>query len=154
MPFVLEREQLVNRPRHEVFQFFADAANLQRITPAFLNFRIITPLPIAMHQGTHIDYRIALFGLPMKWRTRIDVFEPEERFVDVQLSGPYKLWRHTHTFRSAGPEKTVVSDRVEYEIGFGPLGQIAHSLFVQRTLHRIFEYRRHEIARLFASSAA
>jgi ligand-binding SRPBCC domain-containing protein len=148
---IFEREQLVLLPRREVFAFFADTANLERLTPPSLQFRIRTPLPIAMRAGALIDYRIALVGIPFAWRTLIDVFEPETRFVDVQLQGPYRVWRHTHEFLDA-PGGTLVRDRVEYEVPFGPLGELARVLFVDRQLRTIFEYRRAAIASLFGNA--
>src|SRR5512135_2403182 len=98
---VLERSQLVPRPRGEVFAFFAEARNLEAITPPFLRFEILPPVPEAIRPGALIDYRLRLFGLPFRWRTRIEGVEPEQRFVDVQLRGPYRLWHHTHTFEDA-----------------------------------------------------
>jgi ligand-binding SRPBCC domain-containing protein len=145
---IFEREQLVLRPRREVFAFFADAANLERLTPPSLQFRIQTPLPIVMRAGALIDYRITLMGIPFAWRTLSDVFEPETRFVDIELQGPYRVWRHTHEFLDA-PGGTLVRDRVEYEVPFGPLGELARVLFVDRQLRTIFAYRRTAIASLF-----
>jgi ligand-binding SRPBCC domain-containing protein len=150
MSYVLEREQFVPRPRSEVFAFFADAANLERITPPTLRFHILTPTPIEMRPGAVIDYRLSLLGIQFRWRTVIEVFEPETRFVDVQASGPYKLWRHTHSFEDA-PGGTRIRDRVEYELPFGPLGHVTHALFVRRQLEGIFSYRRSFIDRLFAT---
>ncbi|HVX93690.1 MAG TPA: SRPBCC family protein [Polyangia bacterium] len=144
MSYVLEREQFVPRRRPEVFAFFADAANLERLTPPTLRFSILTPEPIEMRPGTVIDYRLSLLGVPFRWRTLIETFEPEARFVDVQESGPYKLWRHTHTFEDA-PGGTLIRDRVEYELPFGPLGHLARAIFVQRQLAYIFDYRREAI---------
>lgn len=139
---ILEREQIIRRPRAEVFEFFADARNLERITPGFLNFRILTPTPIEMKAGALIDYRIRLFGVPVKWRTRIDVYVPGVKFVDTQLSGPYRTWIHTHEFKDHdGGKATRMLDRVEYEVPFGPLGSVARALFVRRTLERIFDHR-------------
>ena len=133
MTHILEREQIIERPRTEVFDFFSDARNLERITPDFLNFRILTKTPIEMKAGTLIDYRIRLFGVPVKWRTRIDVFEPNVRFVDRQLSGPYRTWIHTHEFSDVdGGKATKMIDRVEYEVPFGPLGGVVRALFVRR----------------------
>ena len=149
----LERQQLIPFGRAQVFSFFEDATNLERITPPFLGFRILSPLPISMGEGTLIDYRIRLFGLPLRWRTRIDVYEPPARFVDVELEGPYRVWRHTHLFEEH-PDGTLITDHVEYEIGFGPFGSLARSLFVARTLESIFDYRQRAVAAHFSSAAA
>jgi ligand-binding SRPBCC domain-containing protein len=100
-----------------------------------------------MAPGALIDYRLKLFGVPMRWRTRIEEWQPEDRFVDVQLEGPYRLWRHLHTFEDR-PEGTLMRDRVEYELPLGPLGLLAHRIFVARQLDGIFSYRRKVIARV------
>jgi hypothetical protein len=146
--FVLEREQLVPQPPEVVFPFFEDAGNLERITPPALRFRILTPLPIAMRAGALIDYRLRLFGLPFRWRTRIELFEPPHRFVDLQLRGPYRLWRHLHEFEAA-PGGTRMRDRVEYALPLGPAGALAHALVVRRTLAHIFDHRRAVIEETF-----
>ena len=138
----------VRRPLGEVFAFFADAANLESITPAFLRFRILTPLPIEMRVGARIDYALSLFGVPLRWRTRIAAWEPGVRFVDEQESGPYALWRHTHDFEAEGERSTIVRDVVEYAVPFGVAGRVAHALLVRRALDRIFDHRREAIGRL------
>ncbi|MCA9609296.1 MAG: SRPBCC family protein [Myxococcales bacterium] len=144
----LERVQRIARPRDEVFAFFERAENLERITPAFLRFSIVTPLPIEMREGATIDYRLSLFGVPLRWRTRIDRYEPRDSFVDMQVRGPYRLWRHTHTFEDV-EGGTEMRDVVEYEVPFGPLGTLARWLFVSRTLERIFDHRAASIAEIF-----
>ena len=144
-----EQEQLVRRSRSEVFAFFADAANLERITPDSLRFEIRSPQPIAMRTGATIHYQLSLFGLRFRWCTLIESFEPESGFVDVQTKGPYRSWRHTHTFSDA-PGGTLVRDRVEYEVPLGPLGELANRLFVARQLRRIFDFRRTAIETAFA----
>ena len=149
MRHVLAREQLVPRPRPEVFAYFADAANLERLTPPNLKFSIQTSLPIAMRPGAVIDYRLSLFRFPFRWRTVIEVFEPGSRFIDVQANGPYALWRHLHEFIDA-PGGTLIRDRVEYALPLGPLGQLAHALFVRRQLEQIFDFRRGIIEQVFA----
>lgn len=149
----LERRQLVERPRDEVFAFFADAANLEAITPGFLRFSIRTPLPIAMREGTRIEYTLRLFGLPLRWRTLISVWEEGRRFVDEQVSGPYALWRHTHTFEAV-EGGTLVTDVVDYALPFGVVGRFAHALLIRRTLERIFAHRYEAITRLLARDAA
>ena len=146
---IFEREQFVPRPRTEVFGFFANAANLERLTPSALQFQIVTRLPIEMKIGTLIDYRLRLFGVPFRWRTLIEAFEPEDRFVDRQLRGPYRFWRHEHTFLDA-PGGTLVKDRVEYEMPFGVLGAVARSMMVERTLDDIFDFRRQTVESAFA----
>jgi ligand-binding SRPBCC domain-containing protein len=147
---VLEREQILRDSRSSVFAFFAEASNLERITPPELSFHILTPRPIVMKQGTLIDYRLRLLGVSFAWQTLIEVYEPDSRFVDVQLKGPYTLWRHTHTFENV-PEGTRMRDRVEYALPLGPLGQVAHALFVEKQLRTIFDYRRKVIGEMFGS---
>jgi len=144
---LLERRQRVEIPIAEAFAFYGDARNLERITPPLLRFEVITPRPIEMGVGTLIEYRLRLHGVPVRWRTRIETWEPPRRFVDVQIKGPYSLWEHTHTFEEDGPEATIIRDRVRYSIPFGPLGRIADRLLVQRDLKQIFDYRRDAVAR-------
>ena len=146
--YFLERKQIIPRSRSETFAFFSDAFNLERITPPFLRFRIVTPAPIKMEAGAVIDYRLALFGAPVYWRTVIESWTPEESFVDSQTKGPYALWRHTHSFEEKGPLQTLMRDLVEYGIPYGALGRIAHALFIERWLKKIFDYRAAMIARL------
>ncbi len=144
----LERSQLISRPIDEVFAFFADAANLEAMTPAFLRFRIETPLPIEMRVGARIDYSLSLWGVPLHWRTKITELEPQVRFVDEQEKGPYALWRHRHEFQAVGGA-TRMRDSVEYRLPFGPLGTLAHTLAVRRALEAIFDHRRKVIAERF-----
>ncbi|MEE2830276.1 MAG: SRPBCC family protein [Myxococcota bacterium] len=142
------QSQFLPRPRSLVWEFFANAENLERITPDFLGFEILTPCPIDMARGTLIDYRLALFGLPMKWRTEIIVFDPPVQFVDVQLEGPYALWHHSHRFEEAEGGTRMI-DQVDYRPPLGVLGGLANKLFVQRTLRRIFRYRNQQVHSLF-----
>jgi len=151
MTFVLERRQTVRRPRHEVFAFFANAENLERLTPPSLSFAILTPTPIVMAPGATIDYRIKLAGVPFRWRTVIESFDPDVRFVDIQASGPYRSWRHVHEFVDV-PEGTSIRDRVDYEMPFGALGVLARALFVRAQLDRIFDHRRAVIGQLFGAA--
>ncbi len=148
----LERTELIQRPLDAVFSFFADAMNLEAITPRFLRFRILTPTPVEMRRGARIDYAMSLFGVPVRWRTRITEWEPGVRFVDEQEAGPYAVWRHTHEFVPRG-EATLVRDVVEYALPLGPLGTLAHSLLVRRTLARIFDFRRDATRRLLDPAA-
>ena len=143
---VLEREQRLPVPPEEVFPFFEDAGNLEAITPPFLGFRVVTERPIDMRPGTLIEYRLRLHGVPVSWRTRIERFDPPHMFVDRQLSGPYRLWHHTHVFEPDGRGGTLMRDRVRYALPLGPLGAVAHMLFVRRDLRRIFDFRQETVA--------
>lgn len=127
----------------DTFEFFANAVNLERLTPPWINFRILTPLPIVMGEGTIIDYQIVLYGIPVPWRTRIDAWEPGVRFVDRQIAGPYRWWRHEHRFES-GSDGTRVIDQVEY----APRAALFSSRLVQRDVQRIFAYRQRVLADL------
>jgi ligand-binding SRPBCC domain-containing protein len=145
---VLRREQRLPGAPADVFAFFADAGNLEAITPAWLGFRIVTPRPIAMGAGTLIEYRLALHRVPLRWLTRIEVWEPGVRFVDVQLRGPYRAWHHTHEFEPDGRGGTVMRDVVRYALPFGPLGELARRAFVARDLEAIFDHRHRRVAEL------
>jgi ligand-binding SRPBCC domain-containing protein len=145
----LQREQYVDRPLADVFDFFAEANNLERITPPWLSFTVLTPDPIEMRVGAQIDYRLRVHGIPLRWTSRIEDWEPGRSFVDRQLRGPYGLWHHRHTFAEEG-QGTVVRDEVDYAMPFGALGNLAHPLFVRRDLERIFTYRHEAVPRLLA----
>ena len=149
----LSRTQLLARPRSEVFALFSDASNLEALTPPFLHFRILTPMPIEMRADARLDYQLSLFGVPVRWRTRITDWQPGRRFVDEQESGPYALWRHTHEFEERGAS-TLMRDVVDYSEPLGPIGTVAHVLFVRRTLDRIFDFRRDAIVRLLDGTRA
>lgn len=136
----LERSAFISKPRAEVFTFFADAHNLELITPKFLHFRILTPDPIEMRRGALIDYELRFYGVPLRWRTLIEEFVPDAFFTDVQISGPYRSWRHRHEFSDCA-NGTQVRDVVEYEMPFGSLGTLARWLFVRSALERIFDHR-------------
>lgn len=143
--FTFQAETGVPRPRTEVFPFFAEARNLQTLTPPWLKFEVLTPGPIILRAGTLIDYRITVHGLPIRWRTEIAEWEPPYRFVDVQLRGPYTLWHHTHTFEeNAGG--TGCRDLVRYRPRGGAL---INWLFVRRDVERIFQYRQQRLRELF-----
>ena len=136
--FVLETELLVPRPIDEVFAFFADARNLERITPPFLKFSVLTPPPIHLAAGTLIDYRLRVRGLPLRWRSEITVWDPPHRFVDEQRRGPYYYWHHEHKFEAVA-SGTLVRDEVTYQT---PGGAIINACFVAPDLRKVFEYRR------------
>lgn len=142
----LSREQFLGRPPAEVFPFFADARNLEAITPPLLGFRVMGEGPIEMRAGALIQYRLRLRGLSLDWLTRIDEWEPGARFVDSQLAGPYRLWHHTHTFERRG-NGTLMRDLVRYSLPAWPLGELAAPL-VRRELAAIFDFRRDTVARL------
>ena len=142
----LVREQRLPGPPDEVFGFFADAGNLEAITPPWLSFEIVTPRPIEMGRGTLIEYGLRLHGVPISWLTRIEVWEPGRRFVDQQLRGPYALWHHSHEFAPAPGGGTLMRDTVRYALPAGPLGALAHRLFVRRDLARIFDHRATAVA--------
>ncbi len=147
--FTLQTEQWLPRPLDEVFSFFADARNLEAITPPWLKFEVLTPPPIPMRAGTLIDYRIRVHGIPIRWRTEIAEWQPPHRFVDVQLRGPYTLWHHTHLFeeRDGG---TLCRDHVRYRPRGGAL---MNWLFVRRDVERIFQYRRQRLEELLGRTS-
>lgn len=146
--YTLKREQLIPRPLREVFSFFENPGNLAVITPRSLNFKILTPQPIVMKNGLRIDYTIRIAGFPLRWTSLISDYQPPYRFVDEQVRGPYAYWHHTHTFQEVDGG-TLAGDEVRYAIPMGPLGQLAHFLFVRRDLEKIFDFRAQVLQKTF-----
>jgi ligand-binding SRPBCC domain-containing protein len=132
-------------PPEELFPFFGDAANLDDITPPWLNFRVVTPPPIEMREGALIDYKLRVRGIPWSWRTRINVWQPPHRFVDEQLRGPYRQWIHEHTFE-ARDGGTLARDRVCYAV---PFDFIAHRWLVRPDVEKIFAFRQEALRNRF-----
>lgn len=143
----IAQEQFIARPRAEVFEFFSDARNLERLTPPWLNFKI-DEIPDELGEGALIKYSLRLRGLPIHWVTRIEEWTPGERFVDLQIAGPYALWHHTHEFEDA-EGGTLVRDTVRYRVPFGPLGRLVDRVQVSRDTEKIFNYRREQLAAEF-----
>jgi ligand-binding SRPBCC domain-containing protein len=139
MPFCMKTytfkaEQVVNAPLAQCFDFFSKAENLEKITPPLLHFHIITPLPIVLKKGALIDYKLKVHGVPMKWRTLIEEWQPNTKFVDTQLRGPYKLWHHTHEFEPID-------------------GRLVHPILVKPDIDKIFAHRRKVIEEMFTTRA-
>jgi len=142
----LDSSLWLNRPRALLFAFFADPANLEIITPAWLRFEMTTKRPFEMRQGTLIDYRLRLHGIPLRWRSEIKIWDPPHRFVDDQVRGPYRLWRHEHRFteKDGGTE---IQDHVDYAV---PGGLLVEKLIVAGDVARIFEFRRKKLSEIFS----
>jgi uncharacterized protein YbjT (DUF2867 family)/ligand-binding SRPBCC domain-containing protein len=146
----LHASQFIARPIEEVFAFFSKPENLGRITPSGMGFDRLSS-DMDMRAGLEIDYRIRpLLGIPMRWRTRIDSYEPPIAFSDVQLRGPYRRWEHRHTFTSV-PGGTLIEDDVTYSLPLGLLGELAHRLVVRNQLLEIFRHRGRTIAGISAT---
>ena len=143
--FRFTTHQTIEQPIAQVFAFFSDAHNLAEITPPWLRFEVLTPAPIAMQVGTRIDYQLRLRGIPLSWQSEITAWVPPRYFMDEQRRGPYRLWRHTHTFEETAAG-TVVGDEVEYAV-WG--SSVVNTLFVQRDIERIFAYRAEKLDALF-----
>jgi ligand-binding SRPBCC domain-containing protein len=146
--YILEREQIIQKPREEVFDFFADALNLEKITPPELNFHIITPQPIEIKKGTLIEYTLKLRGIPITWKTEITKWNPPFDFIDSALKSPYKQWIHLHTFETGKNGETIMKDLVRYRLPLEPLGDLAH-FYVKKELKYIFDYRYQVVEEIF-----
>lgn len=144
---ILKRSITIELPIREVFDFFAEAGNLERITPQELNFQIVTPQPFELKRGSLIDYKLSLHGIPLTWRTEITEWDPPFSFVDTQLSGPYSQWIHRHTFTELEPNKTLIEDEVRYRLPLEPLGDLAHFI-VRGQLDHIFDHRQKVVAEI------
>jgi uncharacterized protein (TIGR01777 family) len=149
---LLLREQWIPRPLETVFPFFADERNLERLTPGWLGFEIVGKSSPELREGTLIDYRLRLHGIPLRWRSRIESWRPGQSFVDTQVRGPYRLWHHTHRFESLAGG-TLVTDRVRYRLPGGSLGRLLLGRKVGKDLEKIFDFRRQTLDQEFGTGA-
>src|ERR1700739_2418648 len=145
--YTLAFTQQVARPLPEVSNFFSRAENLEVLTPPWLNFKILKAEPQPVQQGTLIHYRLRVHGIPLRWTSEIVEWEPPHRFVDLQLRGPYKLWRHEHRFE-ARDGGTLISDTIKLSLPLGPLGHLAYNLKVRSDVREIFAFRETKIHEL------
>lgn len=146
--YVLRTSCIVPRTVEEVFAFFSDAKNLELLTPAWLKFQVLTPMPIEMRAGQRIDYRLRIRGIPLRWTSEITAWDPPHRFVDEQRRGPYRHWQHEHNFETCD-EGTRVTDVVHY---CAPGGVLVHRFVVRGDIERIFRFRQRKLAEIFANS--
>lgn len=146
--FQFKSTQEIDRPLDEVFAFFSHAENLEQLTPEYLKFKILTPLPIEMKTGALIDYQIKLYGVPLNWKTEITKWDPPSGFVDSQLKGPYSVWIHEHKFEERDG-KTIMTDIVDYDIPAGIFKSLVNKVFVSKQIQSIFDYRRKIIGQYF-----
>lgn len=146
---VLQVEQFVAKPIEEVYPFFSSEKNLEVITPAFLNFKVLDSSTEKVQKDTLINYKLSIHGIPVKWKTLIETWEPPHRFVDTQLSGPYQKWHHTHAFEKLG-NGTLLRDRVLFKLPLGQVGDLAAGWKVMSDVQQIFKFRRTKILELFA----
>lgn len=144
------RQQQVNAPLPKVWDFFSHAANLQTITPEYMNFRVTSgELPDEVYAGQIITYKVSpILGIPLFWMTEILHVVPQRRFVDQQVRGPYRMWHHQHHFEARN-DGTLMTDIVHYELPLWLIGEAAHTLFVRKQVSEIFEYRKEKINSLF-----
>lgn len=148
--YTLKREQTLPAPRSTIFPFFSNPANLERITPDYLSFQLETAVPVDMSEGQVLSYSLSLHGIPFSWKSRVEVWEPPERFVDVQLQGPYRSWRHEHVFYESSGNTRIV-DEVQYEVPGWFLSPLIHWLFVRNDVEEIFSYRQQKMEELFGN---
>ncbi|MGD9645143.1 MAG: SRPBCC family protein [Pirellulales bacterium] len=147
--FRLQSTFWLSQRRDQIFEFFSDAFQLETLTPAWLSFAVLTPRPIEIRAGTLIDYRLRLHGLPIRWQSRISVWEPPVRFVDEQTRGPYRRWHHEHAFVEVDGG-TLCRDTVDY----APRGgRLLNALFVRRDLLRVFAFRQQKLRELFGETS-
>lgn len=146
--YQLHQDQRFNLPVDEIFEFFADPKNLEKITPSRLRFEVQNCDPLPVQQGTEIEYELRIRGFPIKWVSRITDYVEGEYFIDKMLEGPYKTWEHIHTFETVDTA-TLVGDQVYYELPYGWVGEVAHTLFVKGDLEHIFNYRAEKLREIF-----
>lgn len=152
-PHLLAFETKLHRPLKEVFDFFSNAENLNKVTPTEVSFSMLTPMPLKMQVGALIDYRIKLSGIPFFWRTQISVWEPPYRFVDEQAKGPYVFWRHEHIFEDKG-DYVLMTDRLHYLSPGWFLEPLIDKFFIRPRIEKIWNYRDQQFKVLFGEKSS
>jgi len=147
--YTIQRKQFFPLPVEKLFPFFEKPENLGSITPSWLKFKITSTLPIVMKSGAEIEYTISWLGIPLRWKTLIEEFSPPNRFVDIQVRGPYALWKHTHSFATV-EGGTEMADHIVYALPFGILGALVHSLGIRKQIQKIFDHRAEVLSKHFA----
>ena len=149
--FQYKTEQFLQVDVEEAWHFFSSPKNLSTITPAELDFKILTSLDDReIYEGMKIDYIVTpLFKIPMHWQTEITRVTRFESFTDRQLKGPYKLWEHMHTFQPVN-QGVLMTDTINYKLPLGFIGTIAHECFVKKKIENIFSYRRNILTKIFS----
>jgi len=147
-----ERSQIIALPRPETFAFFSNPHHLEAITPSFVHFKFLREPPPEFQGGSVLMYRIRILGVPFRWQSIIEAWEPPLRFVDLQVKGPYAYWRHIHDFEEIGERRTRARDRIDFALPLGRLGIFAYRLFVNRMLSRIFDYREERLREMLGGS--
>ena len=153
MTYRLVRRQLVGGTLADVFAFFKNPTNLEALTPSWIGFRILESTDREVRSGTRIRYRLRLFGVPVRWESRITEYLANDHFADEQIVGPYRRWYHRHVFRAV-PDGVWVEDTVDYQMPFGVLGRLVHSVAVRRQLKTIFDHRARQMALRFPNGPA
>ncbi len=141
--FTLYRKQIIDTDIETAWDFFSSPLNLQKITPPYMNFKILSGFTqeTKMYEGMIIKYKVSpIFHIPLTWVTKITKVIPLKEFVDVQLQGPYVKWEHLHKFEIKDGKIEMI-DKVNYILPMGILGEIAHNLFIKKQLDEIFDYR-------------
>lgn len=141
-------KQFFKQPKSELFPFFSDAKNLETITPPWLHFKILEQSTPSISQGTEFKYQLSLFGISVYWRSLISQWNPDISFVDEQIEGPYRRWHHVHYFENY-QGGTVMTDRVDYALPFGPLGDVFGGLWTDKRVREIFEFRKQKLQEIF-----
>ena len=146
-----QMEQWVPQPLNDIFAFFSESKNLEVLTPEFLNFKVLHQSTEKITEGTRLDYKLCLHGIPVRWQSLITNWEPDTGFSDIQAKGPYSVWRHTHEFeeRNGG---TLIRDKVLFKVPFGAPGELILTGLIQKDLKKIFNYRKRKIEEIFGKN--
>ena len=145
-----KEKQFIDLPIEEVFNYFSNPSNLQKITPKYLNFKIKNNPPFIMKKGQLFEYRLRVRGIPITWISLISSYDPPYSFIDEQIKGPYSSWHHTHLFKEENGG-TVIIDEVKYTLPLGLIGKIVNLIWVKKDLDKIFQYRQKIIEKTLKS---
>lgn len=96
-------------------------------------------------RGDEVTWRAWHFGLPLRMTSRITQMEAPDFFIDEQVKGPFRWFRHIHEF-SQDSRGTTMVDRIDFAAPFGPLGRLVEKLFLARYLQKLIEERNRHLS--------
>lgn len=133
-------ESKISAPAADVFSYHERSSALQRLSPPWEPIRVLEKNG-GIRVGDTVSIQMNMGPFKATWKAKHIEYEENRQFVDLQVKGPFKYWKHTHSFRSINPLETNLKDTVRLELPFGAYGHALGYSKVRKKLNQLFTYR-------------